>query len=123
MPKKILLIDDDQNYRLQIAGLIQSMSYAALEAASGEQALDVALAEEPDLIVTSVELPSMNGIELTMRLKQNSKTSYILVIAYSSDPNHGSAALKAGAALFLAKAPSFFDELKNAIANALKARP
>jgi CheY-like chemotaxis protein len=123
MPKKILLVDDDQNYRVLIAGLVRRMGYGALEATSGEQAIDVALAEEPDLVVTSVELPAMNGIELTLRLKQNQKTSYIPIVAYSGDPNHKNAALKSGAALFLTKPLSFFDELKNAITDALKTRP
>jgi pilus assembly protein CpaE len=120
--KRILIVDGDLNYRGLVAGLIRRLSYATLEAAAGEAAIDFALAEAPDLVLASVELPRMNGIELTIRLKQNPKTSYLPVILYSA-ADHKAAALKAGAALFITKPLSFFEDLKQAIEDALKSHP
>ncbi|MGH7766958.1 MAG: response regulator [Candidatus Binatia bacterium] len=123
MGKKILIVDNDQNYGVLIAALIRRMGYATLEATSGEGAIDTALAEEPDLVVTNAELPHMNGIELTLRLKRSPKTSSAPVIVYSGVADHKDAALKAGASLFLTKPLSFFEDLKNAIEDVLKTRP
>ena len=96
--------------------------YEIREAKDGEEAFDRVLSEEPDAPVTSLELTRMNRIELTIRLKQNPKTSSIDVILYSDQPNAKPAAVKAGASAFLSK-PVTFGALKKAVDGALTTNP
>ncbi|HEY2986133.1 MAG TPA: response regulator [Candidatus Binatia bacterium] len=119
MAKTILIVDDDGNSRRIVAGLNKRLGYEILEAEGSEEAAAAALSEGPDLIVACVELPRMNGIELTIRLKQNPKTSFIPVILYSGRSDLTTAAVKAGATAFLSK-PITFKLLKKAIDGALK---
>lgn len=119
MPQRVLIVDDDENSRAMIVRWLQRMGHGTLEAASGEAALDVVLIEEPELVVARVELPRMNGIELTIRLKQNPKTAYVPVVLYSPASERKHAALKAGAFTWM-NYPASFDELTAAVAAALK---
>lgn len=55
-----------------------------IEATSGEDGLDVAASERPDLILMDIQLPAMDGLEATRRLKANAELRHIPVIAVTS---------------------------------------
>lgn len=74
------------------------------------------------LIVPAFQLPKMNGIELTLRLKQNPKTSSIRVVIYADDFAGKDAAIKAGAAMVVKKTKSM-RQIKQAIQSALAGHP
>jgi two-component system cell cycle response regulator DivK len=66
--------------------LLRSKNYILLKAIDGEEALDVAIREQPDLIIMDIQLPKMNGLEVTRRLRQLpvfSRTPIIALTAYA----------------------------------------
>ena len=67
---KVMLVEDNpQNMKL-LEILLRAKSYDLLKACDGEEALDVATREQPDLIVMDMQLPKMSGVEVTRRLRQ-----------------------------------------------------
>lgn len=106
MSKKILVVEDHQDSREVLVIQLRKMSYKeVIEAASGEEGIEKALAEDPDLIIMDLGLPGIDGIETTARLKQNPKTAKIPVIALTAwqEQDYRDNALKAGMAAFLSK--------------------
>lgn len=123
MAKKILIVENDPAYRGALGRLVGRLGYEPVEAASGEEAIDRALAAEPELILINVELPHMSGIELTIRLKQNPKALYIPVVVYYSDGlETRETAMKAGASLVIEQ-PQSYGALKRAFDIVLKPLP
>ena len=78
--KKILIADSNQTFRESIGNFVQSLGHEVFEAATGPEALDKASSVRPDLIMTEVQLPGLNGDEVTVQLKRNSSTRNIPVI-------------------------------------------
>ena len=67
---KVMLVEDNpQNMKL-LEILLRAKSYDLLKACDGEEALDMATREQPDLIVMDMQLPKMSGVEVTRRLRQ-----------------------------------------------------
>ncbi|MHC4989925.1 MAG: response regulator [Planctomycetota bacterium] len=80
MSKRILVIDDEPHI-LQVLSLkLGNAGYEVLTAIDGESGLEEALAHQPDLIITDVQMPYLNGVELCRALVDNEKTSRIPVI-------------------------------------------
>ena len=67
---RILLVDDHKAIRTEMRGLIERETdmLVVAEAASGEEGLDLARAERPDIVIMDICLPGMNGIEATRRI-------------------------------------------------------
>ena len=66
--------------------LLRSRDYTLLKAIDGEEALDVATREQPDLIIMDIQLPKLNGLEVTRRLRQMPvfrRTPIIALTAYA----------------------------------------
>jgi CheY-like chemotaxis protein len=72
--KKILLVDDSPTVLLMERLLLQDGPYEILNAANGEQAVKVALAERPDLILMDVVMPGVDGFEACRRLRAEAAT-------------------------------------------------
>ncbi|MDZ8189333.1 MAG: ATP-binding protein [Nostoc sp. ChiSLP02] len=82
--QKILLIDDDRTYRYLVKQLLVNTPLSILEAANGQEGLDLAEHEQPNAIVLDLEMPELNGFEVLKQLKNNSITQSIPVIIHSS---------------------------------------
>jgi len=81
---RILIVEDNpQNMRL-FEMVIGIKGYTLLKAVDGEEALDVAMREHPDLIIMDIQLPGMNGLEVTRKLRGNSAFSRIPIIAITA---------------------------------------
>ena len=80
---RILIVEDYSDFRVILGSILRPVGYEVFEAASGQEGIEKALAEVPDLIIMDLGLPGMNGIEATIRLKQNPKTARIPIIAYT----------------------------------------
>ena len=76
----IVIVDDDDNNRSVLCDALGGEAYRLLEAASGQQALDIANKELPDLILLDVLMPGMDGLATLHQLKAQEKTRHIPVI-------------------------------------------
>ena len=84
MDKKILVVDDSPTTRDLIAGTLQSKGYQTVTAENGEEALQKAEAEHPDLILLDVVMPGQNGFQVCRQLKTEDSTKDIKVILVTS---------------------------------------
>jgi two-component system cell cycle response regulator DivK len=123
MSEKILIVEDNpQNMRL-VEMALSAESYFLLEATNGEEALEIAKQERPDLIIMDVQLPQMSGLEVTRKLREIpefNRTPIIAVTAYAMKGDEEKA-LDAGCSAYLSK-PIRARELPNLIAKMLLQR-
>jgi DNA-binding response OmpR family regulator len=75
----ILLVEDNEDFRFYLKDNLRR-DYEVLEAANGKEGWQHALAAHPELIVSDISMPYMDGIELTKKLKADKRTSHIPVI-------------------------------------------
>ena len=110
---QVMIVEDHPDSREILRIQIERLGYEVIEALSGEEALEKALVENPDLIIMDIMLPGMNGIEAAIALKQNPKTSRIPVIGHSAWQENKDKALAAGMVEFLPKPtpPGVFREV------------
>ncbi|HHL19670.1 MAG TPA: response regulator [Thiothrix sp.] len=80
----ILIVDDSPTETYVLRSIFEKQGYQVSEACNGEEGIAVAEVQKPDLIIMDVVMPGVNGFQATRELGQNSKTSNIPVIVYSS---------------------------------------
>ena len=123
MSNKILIVEDNpQNMRL-VEMALSAESYFLLEATNGEEALEIAKKERPDLIIMDVQLPKMSGLEVTRKLREIpefNRTPIIAITAYAMKGDEEKA-LDAGCNAYLSK-PIRARDLPNLIAKMLLQR-
>jgi two-component system cell cycle response regulator DivK len=83
MPK-ILLVEDNEMNRDMLSRRLVRNGYEVLIAIDGQQGVDMALAERPDLILMDMSLPVIDGWEATRRVRANDSTRRIPVIALTA---------------------------------------
>lgn len=123
--RTILYVEDNPIHLRLLSGLIATFPESQLQAAeTGEHGLALALRSHPDVIVTDINLPGMDGIALCHALAENPETADIPVIALTADvsPETLSRARAAGFAAVLAK-PLDVSALTEALAQACRRRP
>jgi diguanylate cyclase (GGDEF)-like protein len=103
----ILIVDDAPDCRDGLRNLMQELGYQTLVASCGEQALEIALHAQPDLVLLELALPGIDGLETCRRLKANPATSHIPAMFLSTSCETGDivAAFDAGAADYVSKPP------------------
>ena len=74
MPEKILVVDDDLDTLRLVGLMLQRQGYQIIAASNGTQAIAIAQAEKPDLILLDVMMPDVDGYEVTRRLRSNPVT-------------------------------------------------
>jgi two-component system, cell cycle response regulator DivK len=84
MTKRILLVEDTEDNRQIIRDLLTSVGYELIEAADGEEGVELAAKHKPDLILMDIQLPTLDGYEATRRIKADPATAHIPVIAVTS---------------------------------------
>ncbi len=90
MPKKILIVEDNPQSMKVLMLALRPHGYTLLEAADGEEALKVVSSgERPDLIIMDIQLPKIDGLEVTRRLRQVPEFSHIPIIAVTAHAMKG----------------------------------
>jgi two-component system, cell cycle response regulator DivK len=104
-PIRILVVDDFHDNREMYAAYLRFSGFIVVEAVTGMEAIEMALATTPNLIVMDLSLPGMDGWEATRRLKGDPNTKHIPIIVVSGHALEGSvqAAKMAGCDAFLRK--------------------
>lgn len=99
---RLLLIEDEPQMRRFLRGSLPAGDYELLEAPTAKDGLALAASRRPDVILLDLGLPDMDGIEVTRRLREWSKTPIIILSARGQDEDKV-AALDAGADDYLTK--------------------
>lgn len=81
----ILYIEDNQLNMNLVKKSLKPMRYTMLEAWNGQEGINTALAEKPDLILLDIHLPDMNGIEVAEKLRAQLQTANIPIVALTAD--------------------------------------
>lgn len=89
MTSRILCVEDNpQNMRL-VRKILTSSGYEVLEAENGLDGVDIAVSGSPHLILMDINLPDIDGLEATRRIKENPSTQHIPVIALTANAMYG----------------------------------
>ncbi len=103
---KILIVEDDENSRVFLERALRGQHYAVESAANGVEALEKAYQWHPDLIISDILMPQMNGFELCRRIKTDEQLRNIPFIFYTAtfvDQKDEKLAMALGASRFLIK--------------------
>jgi len=78
--KKVLIVDDEPDILLYLKEFLDSKGYTTITASCGDEALEKVEQDPPDLVLTDVMMPGMDGYELCRRIRANSTTSLLPVV-------------------------------------------
>lgn len=103
--KKILVVDDNNDSRELVIKVLKNQGYEMIEAIDGEEALEKAISEKPDLILMDISIPKINGYEVTKKLKSLDEFKDIPVVALTAHAMKGDRvkALEAGCEGYISK--------------------
>ncbi len=85
----ILYVEDNYENKLFVRRVIESMGHEMLEAETGLESLSIAADRMPDLILMDVNIPGMDGLETTVKFKQNPRLNHIPIIALTANAMKG----------------------------------
>lgn len=118
---KILVIDDEESFRQTIRLCLEDKSFNIITASSSEEGISLFEKERPDIVITDLKMPKMNGLDVLTHIKSlDSNVPIIMLTAFDDVPNTIEA-MKIGAYDFVSK-PIKADALKSLIARALSNR-
>lgn len=103
---KVLLVDDEDIIKIGLKSIIHWEDYGfeiISTASNGKQALDLVQTYQPDVIITDIVMPVMNGLELIEALHKLHYEGLIIVLSNYGDVNHVKTAMKLGAEDFILK--------------------
>lgn len=80
----ILVVDDANSERELVSKYLREAGYKVINATNGKEALQKASEQNPDIVVTDVVMPEMNGFELCRSLKKNPKTQKLPIVVCTS---------------------------------------
>ncbi|MHB8080477.1 MAG: response regulator transcription factor [Candidatus Krumholzibacteriia bacterium] len=105
MARKILVVDDQENIARIVRMMLENKGYATIWAGDGAEALRLAKAEEPDLILLDVMLPKIDGFKVCRLLKFDKKYSHIPIVLLTakSSPGDKQTGREVGADYYLEK--------------------
>jgi two-component system cell cycle response regulator DivK len=123
LPKKILVVDDNQDSRELVVKVLKNKGYQMVEAIDGEEAVEKAIAQMPDLILLDISIPKLNGYEVTRILKGKEECKNIPVVALTAHAMKGdrTKALEAGCEGYITK-PINVRELAAQVKSFIKGR-
>ncbi len=79
----IVLVDDDRVIQRMVGGFLERRGYQVRKASDGIEALQLIHESVPDMVITDVRMPELNGIELTSRLRGNHRTAGVPILMFS----------------------------------------
>ena len=102
---RVLLVDGDADSRTVYRAILQHYEFEVLEALDGPAALETALRETPDIVVTELTVPKLSGLDLLRALRADDRTrdTCIIVLTAVSFESERTRAVQAGCQLFLSK--------------------
>jgi two-component system cell cycle response regulator DivK len=103
--KKILVVEDNETNTYLISFILRRNGYEVIEARTGEEGVEFAIKEKPDLVIMDIRLPGIDGLEATKRIRESEVDEKIPIVALTSYAMIGDKekALKAGCTGYIEK--------------------
>jgi len=123
MQEKILVVEDNPLNMKLLEMALKAKNYTLLKATDGEEALDMAMREQPDLIIMDIQIPKMSGLEVTRKLRETPTFSHTPIIGVTAYAMKGDKekVIESGCDVYLSK-PINTRELPEVIAEMLLRR-
>jgi len=86
---KILLVEDNEKNMKLLRDVLTAKGYRVLEATTGEEAVELTLADEPQLVLMDVQLPGIDGVEALRRVRADPRTTGVPVLALTAQAMDG----------------------------------
>lgn len=102
-PPRILLVDDEEAITSTLGPYLERAGFEVLVASDGAQALELHAAHRPDIVVTDVLMPGIDGRALVRRLRENETWTPVILLTQIDEPSERAAALDEGADDYLGK--------------------
>jgi len=120
-PYRILVAEDFEDNRIALKLMLRFAGFEALEASDGQQAIEIARREKPDIVLMDISLPEIDGLQATRKLRADPEFSQLPIIIVSAHDSQETRdeARAAGGTDYISK-PIDFDELKKLIDEYLK---
>jgi len=116
--KRILVVDDQESMRDMLADLLDMMGYEPCTVESGTKALEQLIASEVDLVITDLNMPEMDGLELMKRIKARIPSMPVIVITGYGTFNTERQVLSDGADGYIPK-PCTINRVQETVSTAL----
>lgn len=107
---KILIVDDDQDLRFNLSGILKEEGYEVIEAEDGRKALKIIQGNCPDLVLLDMRLPEMDGMQVLEKMKKYNRDLVVIMLTAYSEVNDAVKAIRLGAYDYISK-PFHNDEL------------
>jgi YesN/AraC family two-component response regulator len=115
--RKLLLIDDEEGVRNILGLSLRNDGYNVLLAGDGRKGLELLKSEQPDIVLTDIKMPGMDGIEVLKKVKETRPETEVIVITGHGDMNLAIKSLQLDASDFITK-PVSDEALSIALARA-----
>ena len=105
-PRSILIVEDEAPLRNAVTDILSFEGFTVFQAKNGQEGLDLALKEHPDLILLDLMMPIMDGLTMLEKLRQDAefgKTAAVILLTNINDPEKVAMATEAGSYDFLVK--------------------
>ena len=89
MPRKILIVEDNEDNRELAVKVLRNKGFETVTAVDGEEAIEKAVSEKPDLILLDITLPKLDGYEVAKRLKNMEEFKDIPIVAFTAHAMKG----------------------------------
>jgi two-component system, cell cycle response regulator DivK len=118
--RTILVVEDFEDNRFMMRRLLEMSGYRVVEAVNGEQAVEAAERERPDLILMDLSLPKLDGLAATRRIREQNGAARVPIVAVSAHDttDFHADALAAGCDEYVTK-PIDFDQLEELLTRLL----
>lgn len=109
--KKILIVEDDKDFLSILNTKFSSEGFLVLEAESGEQGISVAQEEKPDLIISDVLMPGIDGMEMVKKIRESNEKVLIMFLTNIKDIDYTKKIKAMGGIDYLIKADLRINEI------------
>ena len=103
MNPSILVVDDEEDIRYALEIYLSHLGYKVLKAENGEEALNMFKVFDPDIVLTDIKMPGIDGLELLQRIKRESIETEVIMITGHGDMNLAINSIRNDAVDFLIK--------------------
>jgi two-component system NtrC family response regulator len=99
----ILVVDDEPNYLIVITELLQDEGFEVCTAQSGEEGISIIKKIAPDLVITDMQMPGIDGLELLSEVRGINKDLPVIIITAYGETEKLAAAMQEGAFCYMSK--------------------